>query len=93
VVRGSGCLPLEAPGQTQNSLEGLNIPAGPGTPQDPPGGAGDCCWGERCLGFPPGPVASMTRPVDKRMAMVGWINSSRGIEGDCDIKKETLTFC
>ena len=31
----------EAPGQTQNSLEGLYVPSGLGTPQDPPEGAGE----------------------------------------------------
>ena len=62
-----GRLPLKVesgggPGQTQNSLEGLYIPSGLGPPQAPPGGAGECRWGEGCLGFPPGCVASATRP-------------------------------
>jgi len=55
------CPIWRSPGQTQNSLEGFYIPSGLGTPRDPPGGAGEGGWGERCLGFPPGPVASVTR--------------------------------
>ena len=39
----------EAPGQTQNSLEGLYIPTGLGMSWDPSGGAGGCHWGEGCL--------------------------------------------
>ena len=51
----------EAPGQTQNTLQGLYIASGLGTPLDPPGGAGECLWGEGCLGFPPGPDASKSQ--------------------------------
>jgi len=53
-----GCLPLEffdweeTPGQTQNLLEGLYISSGLGTPQDPPGGTGECGWGEGSLRGP-----------------------------------------
>jgi len=38
--------------QTQNPLEGLYISSGLGTPQDLPGGAGECGWGEGSLGGP-----------------------------------------
>ena len=37
--------PISAPVQTQDSLEGLYVP----------GRAGECRWGEGCLGFSPGP--------------------------------------
>lgn len=47
-----GHVPLgETAGQIQNSLKGLNILPGLGTAWDLPGGAADCHWGERCLGF------------------------------------------
>ena len=42
----------EIPRQTQNPLEGLYISSGLGTPRDPPGGAGECCWGEGGLESP-----------------------------------------
>ena len=59
----------KAPGQTQNSQEGLYIPSDLGTPQDPPGGAGEGHWGEGCLGFPAGAVGSdPTRPVHDNAA-------------------------
>ena len=48
----------EALWQNQNSLEGLYIPSDLGTPRDPPGGAGECCWVEGCLGLPAEPVGS-----------------------------------
>ena len=38
--------------QAQNPLEGLYISSGLGTPRDPPGGAGECCWGEGGLESP-----------------------------------------
>jgi len=44
-----GRLPL---GQTQKLLEGLYISSGLGTPPDPPGGTGECGWGEGSLGGP-----------------------------------------
>ena len=34
-----------------NCEEGLYIPSGLGTPEDPPRGAGECRWGEGCLGL------------------------------------------
>ena len=68
----TGRLPLEvflgtsywekAPRETQNSLEGLYVPSGLGTPRDPTGGAGECHWGEGCVGFSPELVAPSTRP-------------------------------
>lgn len=51
----NGCLPLEVfqarpterrPWGVQGLLEGLYIPPGWGTPWDPLGEAGKCCWGE-----------------------------------------------
>jgi len=36
--------------QTQNPLEGLYISSGLGMARDPPGEAGECCWGEGSLG-------------------------------------------
>jgi len=42
----------ESLGQTQNPLEGLYISSGLGTPRDPPGGAGECYWGEGSLEDP-----------------------------------------
>lgn len=44
--------------QTQNSLEGLFMFSGMGTPWHLPGGAGDGRRGEGCLGFLPGLIAS-----------------------------------
>jgi len=43
---------IRTPGQTQNPLEGLYISSCLGTPRDPPGGTGECGWGEGCLGGP-----------------------------------------
>lgn len=37
---------LEIPGQTQNTVERLNISFGPGTSQDPPVGDENCAWGD-----------------------------------------------
>lgn len=45
------------PQETLNSLKGLCIPSGLGTPQDPPGGARQCCWAEEFLALP---TASVT---------------------------------
>ena len=42
----------EAPGKTQDTLEGLSLSAGLGTPQDHLGRAGRSGWGEGSLGFP-----------------------------------------
>ncbi len=50
--RFSGHVQLEGvPGADQNTLERLYISSGSGTPQDPPGGAGKCCWGEGRLDY------------------------------------------
>ena len=52
----------ETPGSTQDTLEGLYLSAGLGTPQmDPPGRAGGSSWGEGDLGFPAEAAAPATR--------------------------------
>lgn len=40
----------------------INILSDLGTPQSPPGGVERCPWGQGCLGFTPGPVASAEEP-------------------------------
>ena len=42
----------EAPGKTQDTLEGLCLSAGLGTPRGPPGRAGGSGRGEGSLGLP-----------------------------------------
>ena len=64
----------ETPRQTQNPLERLYISSGLGTPRDPPGGAGERCWGEGGLESPAGPTASATRPRISGMKMDGWMD-------------------
>ena len=51
----TGWRPSGRPGTRR---EGLHVPSGLGTPQNPTGGAGKCRWGEGYQGFPPGPVNS-----------------------------------
>ena len=41
----------ETSGLTRDTLEGLYLSTGLGTPQDSPGRAGGSGWGEGCLGF------------------------------------------
>lgn len=59
----------ETPRKTQNTLEELLILSGLGLPWNLSGGAGECCWGEMCQGFPLESVASMTitTPISKWM--------------------------
>jgi len=70
-----GRLPLEVfqarrpQGKTQDTVEGLYLQGGLGTPQDPPECAGKCCGWEGSLGQPAGSAASATRP---RMRMYRW---------------------
>ena len=45
-------------GTTQNSLEGLYIPSGLGTPWNPPGGAAKHCLGKGGLEYPSKPFVS-----------------------------------
>lgn len=52
----------------QNTLEGLYISSGLGTPRDPSGGAWNCCWGEGCLGCFAWPVTTTSPP---------WIRAGR----------------
>ena len=63
--------------QTQNPLERLYISSGLGTPRDPPGGAGERCWGEGGLESPGEPTASATRPRTSGMKMDGWMDGLR----------------
>ena len=58
----------ETSGPTQDTLEGLYLWAGLGTPQDSPGRAGGSGWGEGCLGLSAEAAAPATRI--KRMTMV-----------------------
>ena len=51
----------ETSGQTQDTLEGLHLPVGLGTPWDPPGRAGGSGWGEEGLGFLAEAAAPATR--------------------------------
>ena len=53
----------EASGPTQDTLEGLYLSAGLGTPRDSPGGAGGSGWGEDCLGFSAEAAAPATRTL------------------------------
>ncbi|PWA27561.1 hypothetical protein CCH79_00000087 [Gambusia affinis] len=57
-----GRLPGEAPGKTQDTLEGLCFSAGLGMPWDSPGGAGRSGWGEGSLGLPSEAATPTTRP-------------------------------
>lgn len=60
---------------TQNSLERLHISSGPGTPRDPPGGAGKRCWGEKHLEQPAEPAAAVTDP--RSAYEDGWMDLER----------------
>ena len=51
----------ETSGPTQDTLEGLYLWAGLGTPWDSPGGAGGSGWGEGGLGFFAEAAAPTTR--------------------------------
>ncbi|MEQ2297775.1 hypothetical protein AMECASPLE_038108 [Ameca splendens] len=51
----------EAQGMAQDTLEGLCLLAGLGTPWPPPGGAGGGVWGEGCLGVSAESAAPATR--------------------------------
>jgi len=62
----------ETPGKTQDTLKELYLPAGLGTPRDPPEGAGKCWGWEGSLGQPAGPAAPSTWPQIKLMRMDGW---------------------
>ncbi|KAJ0068126.1 hypothetical protein NL108_016284 [Boleophthalmus pectinirostris] len=52
----------EAPGKTQDTLEGLCFSAGLGTPRGPPRRAGGRVRGKESLGVPAQTAASATRP-------------------------------
>ena len=69
----------ETPRQTQNPLERLYISSGLGTPRDPPGGAGERCWGEGGLESPAEPTASATRPRTSGMTIDGWMEITSNI--------------
>lgn len=57
----SGAAPYRGvPGRTYRL--GLYIPADPGAPQGPTGGASKCCWLEGGLEDPAKPAAAMTPP-------------------------------
>ncbi len=59
---------------TQNTLEGLYISSGLGTPQDPPRGAGKRCWGEGHLDYFAEPAATVAWPrISRRKWMDGWM--------------------
>jgi len=64
----------ETPGKTQDTLEGLNLQTGLGTPRDRPEWAGKCCGWEGSLGQPAGSAAPVTRPRTKRMRMDAWMD-------------------
>ena len=57
----------ETSGPTQDTLEGLYLLAGLGTPRDSPGRAGGSGWGEGRLGFSAEAAAPMTRTRIKQM--------------------------
>ncbi|MEQ2249360.1 hypothetical protein ILYODFUR_028353 [Ilyodon furcidens] len=56
----------EAQGTAQDTLEGLCLSAGLGTPWAPPGGAGGGVWGEGRLGVSAESAAPATRSRIKR---------------------------
>ncbi|MED6283016.1 hypothetical protein CHARACLAT_004411 [Characodon lateralis] len=56
----------EAQGTAQDTLEGLCLSAGLGTPWAPPGGAGRGVWGEGRLGISAESAAPATRSRIKR---------------------------
>ena len=58
------------PGQTQNSLQGLHIPSGLGTPRDPP--RDGVSLGRGCLGLTPGSVSQPK--ISERQLMDGWMD-------------------
>ncbi|PWA26243.1 hypothetical protein CCH79_00013724 [Gambusia affinis] len=60
------------PGKTQDTLEGLCLSAGLGTPWDSSGGAGGSDWGEGSLGFPSEAATPATRG---RRWMDGWMDA------------------
>lgn len=63
----------EVVGQTQDTVEGLHLSAGPGTSWNPPGGASGSCWGNKDPGCTAGPVPTMTHK-DKWLQN-GWMDS------------------
>ena len=67
----------ETPRQTQNSLEGLYIAFGLGTPQDPPRGAGKRCWGEVRSGIPFLACCLHDQTLYKQKIMDGWMEFVR----------------
>ncbi|MEQ2193817.1 hypothetical protein XENOCAPTIV_015096, partial [Xenoophorus captivus] len=56
----------EAQGTARNTLDGLCLSAGLGTPWAPPGGAGGGVWGEGRLGVSAESAAPATRSWIKR---------------------------
>lgn len=61
-------------------------------PWDPLGSAGECHWGEGCLGFLHGPATSMDQP---QINMDRWMDGCRQyleMNNLCDIVRENLTF-
>ncbi len=67
----------EAPGETQDTLEGLCLPAVLGTPWGPPRGAGGGVRGSGGLGISARNAASATRPRMKQKKINGWMENEK----------------
>ena len=61
----------EVPGQTQNTLEGLHVSSGLGTPQDPLGGTGKCHWGQCDVSVSPLDLLTL----DKQNILDGYLSN------------------